>query len=389
MNRKLQGAMFIIMALLFSAVYFFTQKQIDEHANRPLPEREVAVIRPDISVVRVTANAYQAQISAFGATQPRFTLNLTTQVAGQVNRLADRFDAGMTVEQGEILAWLEDSDYVAAVSEAEQQLAESQLLYQQEERQGMQAAAEWLASGIEGEPDTDLVLRKPQLASAAATLENAKAQLVSAQKALQFTHIEAPFDALIISRDIAPGSYAAVGSQIGTLYSTDRLEIRLSLSDREWQQLPELATLMAVDWPVQLHAVEGKGQWQGQVVRMEQHLDGTTRQRSLIIGVDNPLAQQPTLHPGTFVNVSLAGKSLNDLWRLPLTSLSQRGEVWYVDSDNTLAKFATSAVFTNAEALYIQPPTELANTSQSILIQPIDSYLEGMAITPIEVSTDD
>jgi len=189
----------------------------------------------------------------------------------------------------------------------------------------------------------------------------------------------------VISRDVSPGSYLQTGTQVASLYSTDWVEVKVSLSDREWQSLPDASTLTTGDWPVILQAVEGAATWQGKVLRIEQHLDGTTRQRSLIVGVDKPLDQQPALYPGVFVEVSLAGRQMDNLWQVPTTSLSQRGEIWYVTADNILAKFPTSPVFSDENYIYIRPPQQLADFPQQILLQPISSYVEGMAVAPIEI----
>lgn len=385
MTKFVQWLVFLGALAILVAVYFFSQYQIDRFANRPLPIREVPEIRPEVSVKTVKAGTHQSHITAFGATEPHYTINLTTQVAGQVEQISPQFETGYRLKKGEQMLRLENTDYRAAVAAAKQQLAEARLAYLQEERQGLQAQAEWLASGLKGAPDSELVLRVPQLASAEASVANAEALLASAEKDLQQSSIMSPFDALVISRDVSPGSYLQTGTQVASLYSTDWVEVKVSLSDREWQSLPDANTLTTGDWQVTLQAVEGAATWQGKVLRIEQHLDGTTRQRSLIVGVDKPLDHQPALYPGVFVEVSLGGRQMDNLWQVPSTSLSQRGEIWYVTADDNLAKFATTAVFSDENHLYIKPPEDLADAAQQILLQPISSYLEGMAVTPIEV----
>jgi RND family efflux transporter MFP subunit len=384
MTKRVQWLVFLGALLAFVAIYMFTQNQIERYANRPLPVREVPQIRPEVSVITVTPGTYQSQVSAYGSTQPHYHITLAAQVAGQVEQLSPRFETGFRLKKGDEMLRLENSDYRAAVAAAKQQLAEAKLLYLEEERQGLQAQVEWAASGLDGDPDSDLVLRVPQLASAAASVTNAEALLASAEKDLQQSIIRSPFDALIITRDVSPGSYLQTGTQVASLYSTDWVEVKVSLSDREWQSLPEAESLVTGEWPVDLHAVEGDASWQGKVLRVEQHLDGTTRQRSLIVGVDKPLDQQPAIYPGIFVEVSLGGRQMDNLWQVPLTSLSQRGEIWHVTAERNLAKFATSPVFSDERFIYIEPPSSLIDAPQQILLQPISSYVEGMAVAPIE-----
>jgi len=384
MTKRFQWIVFLATLVALIMVYFITQKMIDSYANRPLPIKEVQVINPEVSVKTVMPGSYQSRISAFGSTEAHYSINLSTQVAGLVEQISPQFETGFRLKKGQEMLRLENSDYRAAVAAAKQQLAEAKLLYLQEERQGLQAQAEWLASGLDGEPDSELVLRAPQLASAEASMANAEALLASAEKDLQQSLIRAPFDALVITRDVSPGSYLQSGTQVASLYSTDWVEVKVSLSDREWQSLPDATSLTSGEWPVDLHAVEGEASWQGKVLRVEQHLDGTTRQRSLIIGVEKPLDQQPVLYPGVFVEVSLGGRKMDDLWQVPTASLSQRGEIWYVTAEKKLAKFPTSSVFSDENSIYINPPENLKATAKQILLQPISSYIEGMAVAPVE-----
>lgn len=384
MTKRFQWMVFLAALVMLVVVYFITQQMIESYANRPLPIKEVQIISPEVSVITVTPGSYQSRISAFGATEAHYSITLSAQVAGQVEQISPQFETGFRLKKGQEMLRLENSEYRAAVAAAKQQLAEAKLLYLQEERQGLQAQAEWLASGLDGEPDSDLVLRVPQLASAEAAVSNAEALLDSAENDLQQSIIRAPFDALVITRDVSPGSYLQGGTQVASLYSTDWVEVKVSLSDREWQSLPSPEKLLAGDWPVDLHAVEGDGHWLGKILRVEQHLDGTTRQRSLIVGVEQPLDQQPAMYPGLFVEVSLGGRQMADLWQVPTASLSQRGEIWYVTDDKTLAKFATTPTFSDENYIYISPPEQLKDTPQQILLQPISSYIEGMAVAPIE-----
>ncbi|MCB2427387.1 efflux RND transporter periplasmic adaptor subunit [Methylophaga pinxianii] len=389
MTKRFQWIVFICSVIGLIAVYLIIQQMIDTYANRPLPIKQVQIISPEVSVKTVTPGRYQSRISAFGATEPHYSIALTTQVAGQVEQISPQFETGFRLKKGEQMLRLENSDYRAAVAAAKQQLAEARLALMQEERQGLQAQAEWLASGLDGEPDSELVLRVPQLASAEASVANAEALLASAEKDLQQSIISAPFDALVITRDVSPGSYLQTGTQVASLYSTDWVEVKVSLSDREWQSLPDANVLLTGEWPVSLSAVEGSASWQGEVLRVEQHLDGTTRQRSLIVGVEKPLDKQPAIYPGVFVKVSLGGREMDNLWQVPPTSLSQRGEIWYVSGENNLAKFSASPVFSDENHIYINPPEELSDLPQQILLQPISSYVEGMTVTPIEVGNDE
>uniref|UniRef100_UPI0040482247 efflux RND transporter periplasmic adaptor subunit n=1 Tax=Shewanella sp. TaxID=50422 RepID=UPI0040482247 len=144
-----------------------------------------------------------------------------------------------------------------------------------------------------------------------------KQALKKAQQDLAYTQITAPFDALIVSRDVQPGSYVQTGTQLGALYSVAEVEVSVPLSEQQWQNLPAFdnATLAKTPWKVSIQSSDGLTQWPGYIERVEQHLTQTSRQRSLIVVVDNPLEQPIDLYPGTFVKTVIAGQAIDNLWQ--------------------------------------------------------------------------
>ncbi|MCB1704440.1 MAG: efflux RND transporter periplasmic adaptor subunit [Halioglobus sp.] len=343
---------------------------------------------PDVSVVERVPASYRALVTAYGAVTPHYALTVTAKVSGYVTALSPDFEPGGVIAAGETLLQLEDNDYRRALSSAGETLASARLTLLEEQRQAVQAEAEWRSAGLEGEPDSELVLRQPYVDAALASLHSAEAAVASAQTDLAHTRISAPFDAAVVERLVAPGSYVQTGTEIATLYSSDRVEITLALSSLDWRKLPAVSELTGARWPVTLRDVESGAEWEGYVARVEQHLDTTTRQRSLVVAVDKPLEQASALLPGSFVDATIAGRRLDGLWQLPTSALSQRGEIWYVSADNTLAKFTADVAFSEGDKIYVEVPAALASGSQRVLVHPLSGYLAGMAVTPVAAATD-
>jgi RND family efflux transporter MFP subunit len=338
---------------------------------------------PDVSVIWVEASSYQAQVAAFGAVKPRYSLTLTAQVAGQVQTLAAGFESGHRLKDGDLLMSLEQTHYQAEVATAQYDLTSARQSLLEEKREAIQAKAEWRASGLKGKPESALVLHQPQLATAQAALTKAEAALANAKKDLERTQIRAPFDALVVERKVAPGSYVQVGTELATLYPTERVEVPLALSARDWRNLPAATELESGRWPATLISVETGEQWPGHILRLEQHLDGSTRQRSLILAVDQPLDQSPPLLPGSFVEGRMAGRKVSGLWQLPSSALSQRGAIWYLDAHQHLANFTADVVFADKDHLYVRVPPALAKAPQQVLVHPLNAYLVGMKVHPL------
>jgi len=351
---------------------------------------------PEVGVIMVSAQPHQASVTGYGEVQPLFNLSLTAQVSGQIQALSDNFLTGRFVQKGEVIAQLDDTDYVQAVAIAKAGVEEAIVALEEERLQGDQAADEWRRSGLTGEPASALVLRAPQLAAATANLEQAQATLASARRDLQYTQITAPFDAVVVSRDIQPGSFVQTGSPIATLYSTHTAQVAVALSAQQWQSLPGVDTLADSPWTATLTDMQHSATWQGSIHRVEQTLASDTRQRSVIITLAQPLSQASPLYFGTYVEATIAGKTWPQVWRIPATAISQQQEVWYVKPDNTLAKFSPTVLFQRGDAAYIQPLENLsegqssaahsAPTGLRIVARPLNNYLPNMRVTPVEES---
>ncbi|OED63525.1 efflux transporter periplasmic adaptor subunit [Vibrio splendidus ZS-139] len=346
-----------------------------------------------VSVILATLGDYQAEVVGYGEAKSRYELMFSTEVSGRVEAISSQFETGQVIGQGEVIANIDSTNYQQAVTQAKANVAQAQLDLLEEQRQGEQAKSEWQRSGLSGEPDSPLVLREPQLAQVTAALENAKLELVKAQQDLEKTTLVAPFDSLVVSRDVQPGSYAQTGAQIATLYSVDEVEVSVPLSESQWLSLPnsDNSQLKEQPWPVILSSSDGQFQWQGYVERVEQHLQQDTRQRSLIVKVDNPLEQQKDLYPGTFVQATISGKQLTQLWELPASALSQQGDLWFVDGNGLLSKSNANVEFEKGGLIYIDPTklnnsadlnslTESNSDSVQVVKRPLSSFKAGMVV---------
>ncbi|MEZ9243625.1 efflux RND transporter periplasmic adaptor subunit [Vibrio lentus] len=337
-----------------------------------------------VSVVLATLGDYQAEVVGYGEAKSRYELMFSTEVGGRVETISSQFETGQVISQGEVIANIDSTSYQQAVTQAKANVAQAQLDLLEEQRQGEQAKSEWQRSGLSGEPDSPLVLREPQLAQVTAALENAKLELVKAQQDLEKTTLVAPFDSLVVSRDVQPGSYAQTGAQIATLYSVDEVEVSVPLSENQWLSLPnsDNTQLKEQPWPVTLSSSDGQYQWQGYVERVEQHLQQDTRQRSLIVKVDNPLEQDKDLYPGTFVQATISGKQLTQLWELPASALSQQGDLWFVDNNSQLSKSNADVEFEKGGLIYIDPTklnVEIGDSMQ-VVKRPLSSFKAGMVV---------
>ncbi|MCG7587206.1 efflux transporter periplasmic adaptor subunit, partial [Photobacterium sp. OFAV2-7] len=106
-----------------------------------------------------------------------------------------------------------------------------------------------------------------------------------------------------------------------------------------------------------------------------------SRQRSLIVVVEQPLQQANPLYAGTFVEAKVQGRNLSDLWQLPASAISQTGQIWLVDGNNSLFSIEAEKQFEDSNYVYVVPPDDIE--LGQVVIRPLSSYVQGMFVHPV------
>jgi len=151
--------------------------------------------------------------------------------------------------------------------------------------------------------------------------------------------VRAPFNGRIRERFADIGQFVSPGTRLARVFSTEAVEVPLSLNDADLTRL-SLPVSMSADSraekpEVTLSAViAGKPRiWKGQIVRTDGVFDPQTRTLSAIAEVKDPFGKGMSedgfpLPPGLFVNAEIVGRTLESAMVIPRDSLrppSQRG----------------------------------------------------------------
>lgn len=252
--------------------------------KRPPEEKVRNEVAPLVSAEGVEVGPLQLQVDSQGVVKTKYQTQLVAQVSGEIVFLAEEFVRGGMVKAGQLLARIDPSDYEALLVEAEANLVSARAALALERAQGKVAAYEWreLSSGT----PTDLSLRKPQLAQEMARVKAAESALKRAERNLERTSINAPYDALIESREVGMGSFVNTGSAIGGLYNVSVAEVRLPVADHQLRFLERqgvgASAMLEADYAGK------KMQWPATVVRSEGVVDNTSRMTHLVAEVKDP-----------------------------------------------------------------------------------------------------
>lgn len=290
-------------------------------------------LRPRVSVRLVEKIDYAVPIKSFGEVEPVETVNLAAQVGGQVTSWHPNFVSGGFVKRNDILFTLDDTPYQAALSNAKAQLMQAQAVLAEE--LARQQVAEQEATTLPTAKLTDLYLRKPQVLSARANVLSAEAAVAMAERDIALTQIRAPFDALVVRRDIGRGEVLNAGSIAGQLHNIEQAEIRVPIAGFDDAFLPNNLTGISVTVRSDSNQFAERI---GQISRDTGLIDNATRMSQVIITVDDPYGLRtgaPSLPFGSYVGTEFLGARMDNVVKVPQT-LVNNNRVWLVDSEDRL-----------------------------------------------------
>lgn len=345
-------------------------------------EKKVESKQPTVEVAGLFPTNHRVLITSHGELVPFEVTRLSAQVSGEVTSWHANFVSGGIVKRGEVLFTIESDNYEAAVLQAEAALASAQATLIEERAKAK--VAEKQASKLSDKQVSDLYLRKPQLLSAEAQVKSAQAALKRAKRDLQNCKVIAPYDALVVSRNLGVGQFISAGSEVAVLNNIEAGEIHLPIAGFDSAFLPEkLSDLNAL---VTLDGIQ-KTRREGKVVRDQGLIDSATRMTNVVVRISDPYginSKQPAIKFGSYVEVNFAGKELKHIYRLPQELVNNR-TVWVVNENNELQPRTVNVLRAEGEFMLIAEGIE--QSDQLVLTVP-EYPQKGMTVKLLSAEAD-
>ncbi|MCK5808748.1 efflux RND transporter periplasmic adaptor subunit [bacterium] len=317
---------FLPLIIILGAVVLFlvmTKLRTAPHAV----EQEEHI--PTISVKSFSQKTHTIKLTATGTVRSETAVTLLPEVVGKIVFISKKMNRGGYFRKGDLLFRIDSREYALQVESASAAVEQQEVRYQTELAQAKIAKEEW-ESFQKDNPDAEageLTLREPQLKMAQANLDAAKAQLNVAKLRLAKTEIHAPFKGRVVERRVGKGQFVAMGSQLATIISTEKIEIALPLP------VEEVALVPLDKKPEALIYITGKKEpIKGIVVRSAAQLDARSRMLDLIVAISPSQKKNSgtTLIDGAFVSVHIMGKEMKNLFVIP-RELFHGEELWIDD----------------------------------------------------------
>ncbi|MFO7725266.1 MAG: efflux RND transporter periplasmic adaptor subunit [Oceanipulchritudo sp.] len=345
-----------------------------------------------VDVTKAESGTWRPVLHATGTVVPEREINLGPRVGGAILEVAETFTPGAVVEKGERLLQIDPADYETALKSRRSDLREAEAELDLE--LGRQIVAEKDYAMLEDDLSAEnrqRVLRQPQLNIARSRVEASEAALRRAELDLERTTIRAPFDALILSRDVNLGSLVSPGDLLGHLLGIRSywVETTLALSKLSWIQFAEKGRAEG-----SRAQIRNRSSWpegvvrEGRMDRFIGALDDRTRMARLLVRVEDPLALDeaskdlPELVAGSYVEVAIEGRPLAESIRLERDLLRMNDTVW-VMKDGTLEIREVEVILRDRDHAYIGSGLE---AGERVVVTNLATVVEG---APLRLDGDD
>jgi RND family efflux transporter MFP subunit len=328
---------------------------------------DIAIDRPVLAVetICVQKTDYRVRVPAWGFVEPRETIDIRTQVSGNVDHVSAKVFTGTRVNRGEFLFSIDARDYHNAMVEATAAYETVRQALAIEEGRQTVARSEWKLleqSPWAGERNKALALREPQLKACRADVQAALAKQSRAALDVERARIAAPCTGVILLENIAEGDVL------------DRGDVALQVACTEcYQILASFSPQYRLDPKARTATIKiGADRHDGVIKAVLPRIDPQTRQNQVLVS----FAGQGVVLDA-YASLTLPGPFFEDAAVLPVETLRQGSSVWVLDPNGTLE--IRKVTILARDPLHVVVGDGLTENDRVILTH-IASPLQGMPL---------
>lgn len=282
-----------------------------------------------------------------GSILPKSKFQVAPKVSGRIKKV--NFDIGDTIKNGDIVAELDDEEFILAVEQAEAALEIAKANYNEsgelleiskrELERVKTMRKQKVASEVEVEnASADFKTRSAKHMVNKSSLRQAEASLAQAKLKLAYTKVDASWsygtnDRFVAERLLDEGAMITANTPIISVIDITNLTVAIDVVERDYFKIKQ-----GMNVEVSPIALSG-ATFTAKVTRIAPMLDEVSRQARIELNLRNPDFE---LKPGMFVTAKVIYGTHNDTIIVPIEALVIRKEkegVFVVDETNKVAKF--------------------------------------------------
>lgn len=345
-TQVIVGVALMLITTIVVVIFFKT-------GPKPPKSSDTSLLRR-VEVMRAIEVPVQRQFNGFGTSAAMNSAEISAEVSALVTEIPDRIVDGAEVSKNEILAVLENGDFLNQVQIFTQRIIEVDALLQQlqveedslTKRVEFAAKETQLAStefdrvldafnrnganerevnraeealkvkqrleAVVAEQLASIAPRRLQLSAQRNVLESEK---TVAQRNVRRCTIRSPLNGFIQSFDLEEGERVSLGDHIGRIVNVNRIEVPL--------QLPSNArgSVSVGDTAILFSNGASAQRWQGSVHRIAPEDNALTRAMSVYIEVQQNPGDTHLLPPGKFVQGTILSGKISNRYIVPRRAL--------------------------------------------------------------------
>lgn len=346
--------------------------------TRPQPQRQrMPSMLPVVEVAGVSPVSTSVTIRCLGTVRADREVALQAEVGGKVVAARDGLVEGAVVREGDLLLSIDPVNYELAVAQAEASLHTAESSLRMEEGRQSAARHERSLIGQDTQLDIaydDLMLREPQLKTARAAVDTARALLEKARQDLNRTQIRAPFDGVIRQVDAHAGDVAMAGRTLLRIAAVDRFFVQASLPI---SALSFFDAIGETEYPAEVILPCGNMR-RGTLYRLLPDLSAQGRMARVLVAVERPWDEgaRPLLL-GEVVRVNLSGRPVDGAYRIERSALRDGPALWMLDGSQRLRMIPAEVIqgYDDDALVHAEFPPDW-----KLVVSDISAPVEGMKL---------
>ena len=207
------GCLAVVLMLLWVAGTFHTKVSPRDIGVKPKLPEGAGLTRVEL----LTVPQYE---TAVGTVQAIRDASVASKILARVEEV--NVTAGQQVQAGQVLVKLQNDDLVARLGQVESNLSGAQARKQQAQSEFDRAANLLQQRAIS---QSEYQAREADLRSADAEFQRARQAVEEAKVQMTYAEIAAPFDGIIIDKQIQPGDTAVPGQVLFRLYDPTHMQL--------------------------------------------------------------------------------------------------------------------------------------------------------------------
>jgi len=355
--------------------------------SRPKPRKKPRVtLAPLVTVQEAVFSRKQVVIRAMGTVVPARQTPLSPQVSGRIVQLASGFEPGGILSRGTTVVGMDPRDFELIVEQKQIALVQARASLALEQGQQDVAKKEWeLLRGDQDRAPEDaaLALRKPQLEQARADVHKARLDLEQAELDLARTSVAAPFNCVVLEKNVDLGAQVSTQTTIATLVGTDAFWVETSIPrDRlGWISIPRGGH--GTGSTARIRSGMALNHRTGRIIRLLADIESQGRMARVLVRVDDPLLltrPDSSLLPlllGEYVEVDIQGRVLDEVVAIPRDGLHEGNTVRIATGKNTLDIRPVEVAWRDARDVYLAGGVQ---PGERIILSDIAAPVQGMEV---------